>query len=253
VALFEAADFEIERNWEMLGMKGTGSHRVRVHNLFVPAHRAMERNLLMPVTDEHARALFDNPMYLGPSMCILMAEIAAVAVGTGYAALDCFEEILTTREVQRSTRKRSEDREFQLYFGQAMALLDTARDALIGCAQDFMDACLLVGEGRAEFTPEQASRIVLVEQQCCRIAGDAVHLIARTAGTRAARPGEPMERYYRDMTTLLTHHALSYDRNQEATARTHFGLEPFPQPPAPAASSPAADSEADAAKAANGG
>jgi 3-hydroxy-9,10-secoandrosta-1,3,5(10)-triene-9,17-dione monooxygenase len=105
-----------------------------------------------------------------------------------------------------------------------MALLDTARDALIGCTQDFMDACRLLDEGK-EFTPEQASRIVLVEQQCCKLAGEAVSLLARTAGSRAARPGEAMERYYRDMTTLLTHHTLFYDRNQEAVARMHFGLD----------------------------
>jgi 3-hydroxy-9,10-secoandrosta-1,3,5(10)-triene-9,17-dione monooxygenase len=224
--LFRREDFEIERNWDMLGMKGTGSHRVKVKDLFVPAHRAMERNILLPVTDEHARELFDNPMYLGPSMCVLMAEIAAVAVGLGYAALDCFEDILTERDAPRSTtKKRSEDREFQVYFGQAMATLDTARDALIGCTQDFMDYCRLQAEGQADFAPEKASRIVLVEQQCCKLAGEAVSLIARTAGTRAARPGERMERYYRDMTTLLTHHTLFYDRNQEMAARTHFGLD----------------------------
>jgi hypothetical protein len=27
------------------------------------------------------------------------------------------------------------------------------------------------------------------------------------------------------MTTLLTHHTLFYDRNQEAVARMHFGLD----------------------------
>jgi 3-hydroxy-9,10-secoandrosta-1,3,5(10)-triene-9,17-dione monooxygenase len=178
------------------------------------------------VTDEHARVLFDNPMYLGPSMCVLMAEIAAVATGLGYAALDGFEDILLERDAPRASgKKRAEEREFQVYFGQAMALLDTARDALIGCTQDFMDACRRLAAGEAEFTPEQASRIVLVEQQCCRLAGEAVSLLARTAGSRAARPGEAMERYYRDMTTLLTHHTLFYDRNQEAVARMHFGLE----------------------------
>jgi 3-hydroxy-9,10-secoandrosta-1,3,5(10)-triene-9,17-dione monooxygenase len=187
----------------------------------------MERNLLMPVTDEQARALFDNPMYLGPSMCVLMAEIAAVATGLGYAALDCFEDILMERDAPRSTtKKRSEDREFQVYFGQAMALLDTARDALIGCTSDYMDYCRWQAEGKEDFVPERASRIVLVEQQCCRLAGEAVSLMTRTAGTRAARPGERMQRYYRDMTTLLTHHTLFYDRNQEMVARTHFGLDP---------------------------
>jgi 3-hydroxy-9,10-secoandrosta-1,3,5(10)-triene-9,17-dione monooxygenase len=235
MALFPADAYEIERNWDMLGMKGTGSHRVKVRDLFVPGRRIMERatsRLLMPVTDEHARALFDNPMYLGPSLCVLMAEIAAVAVGTGYAVLDAFEDVLSERTSPWGTAaKRSEDREFQVYFGKAMAILETARDALIGCTQDFMDACRRYGEGKAEFTPEMGQRIVLVEQQCCKLAGEAVSLIAGTAGTRAARPGEALERHYRDMTTLLTHHTLFYDRNQEMAARIHFGLDPLPPRP----------------------
>lgn len=226
LALLERDDFEIEHNWEMLGMRGTGSHRVVVKDRFLPSHRVMARNLLMPAADHGTLELFDNPMYAGPSVNVLMGEIAAVAIGTGYAALDCFEEILTGRDAPRSTsKKRSEDREFQVYFGQAMAILDTARAALLGCTQTYMDACRHEVEGTEPFTAETSARIVLVEQQCCKLAGEAVNFMARTAGTRAARPGEMMQRYYRDMTTLLTHHTLFYDRNAESTARTHFGLD----------------------------
>jgi 3-hydroxy-9,10-secoandrosta-1,3,5(10)-triene-9,17-dione monooxygenase len=170
-------------------------------------------------------------MYFGPSQCILMCEIAAVAIGTGYAALDCFEDILTNRDAPRSTtKKRAEEREFQVYFGKATAILDTARDALIGCTTDFVDYCRWDAEGKETFVPEKASRIVLVEQQCCKLAGEAMDLMQKTAGTRAIRPGQPMQRYYRDMITLLSHHSLMYDRNQEAVARMHFALDqPAPE------------------------
>jgi 3-hydroxy-9,10-secoandrosta-1,3,5(10)-triene-9,17-dione monooxygenase len=226
IALFDRDDFEIERNWEMLGLLGTGSHRVVVKDTFVPGHRVTHRNLLLPAADPGADRVHPNPMYLGPSSNVLMAEIAAVAVGTGYGALDCFEEILKTRTAPFSTtRKRFEEREFQLYFGQALAMLDTARDALIGCTQDFMDYCRWESEGKERFDAEKGARIVLVEQQCCRLAGEAVQLMVRTSGTSEARPGRTMQRYHRDMSTLLTHHTLLYDRNQEAAARLHFGLE----------------------------
>ena len=226
IALFERGDFDIEYNWQMLGLEGTGSHRVVVRDAFVPEHRMSRRNLLMPVVDSREQRLFENPMYLGASTNILMAEIAAVAVGTGYAALDEFEEILKRRSAPRSTSKtRAEEREFQVYFGRAMATLDTARAALLGCTRDFMDYCQTEAEGREKFTPEKTARIVLVEQQCCRLAGEAVELLFRSAGTSEARPGRVMQRLYRDMATLLTHHTLMYDRNQEAAARTHFGLD----------------------------
>src|SRR5688572_3312748 len=141
IALLDRDRYEIEHNWAMLGMQGSGSHRVIVKDVFVPDERMSERNLLMPAPAAHEERILDNPMYAGPSANILMCEIAAVAIGTGYAALDCYEEILQRRTMPRSTKIRAEDREFQVYFGEVMGLLDLARSALVGCSQQYMDAC----------------------------------------------------------------------------------------------------------------
>ena len=127
----------------------------------------------MPSTAGAQERDFDNPMYAGPSGNILMCEIAAVAIGTGYAALDCYEEILQRRTMPRSTKIRAEDREFQVYFGEALGLLDLAKSALVGCSQQYMDACRDEVSGKAPFTQEIGQRIVQVEQQCCKLAGDA--------------------------------------------------------------------------------
>jgi hypothetical protein len=40
----------------------------------------------------------------------------------------------------------------------------------------------------------------------------------------------PIQRYFRDMMTLLTHTTMAYDRNAEMVAKTHFGLETPPEP-----------------------
>jgi 3-hydroxy-9,10-secoandrosta-1,3,5(10)-triene-9,17-dione monooxygenase len=231
LALFNRDQLRIERNWEMFGMQGSGSHRAVIEDQFLPEHRVQERNILSPAISPPAERIFDNPMYAGPSTNILMAEIAAVAVGTGYAALDCFEEILKRRTAPRSTRSRVEDREYQVYFGRALAWLETAKAALLGCTAQYMEHCRNEVAGRTAFTPEMSQRIVLVEQQCCRLAGEAVDLLFRMAGTSQIKPGMPMQRYFRDMMTLLTHATMAYDRNAEMVAKTHFGLEaPPPEP-----------------------
>jgi len=229
--LFDREQYEVDRNWQMFGMQGTGSHRVVVKDQFVPQHRVQERNLLMPSISPPEDRLFDNPMYVGPSSNILMCEIAAVAVGTGYAALDCYEEILKRRTAPRSTKIRAEDREFQVYFGRALAWLETAKAALLGCTQEYMDYCRDEVSGANAFTSEMSQRIVLVEQQCCRLAGEAVDLMFRMAGSSQIKPGMPMQRYFRDMMTLLTHTTMAYDRNAELVTKTHFGLDaPPPEP-----------------------
>jgi 3-hydroxy-9,10-secoandrosta-1,3,5(10)-triene-9,17-dione monooxygenase len=213
----------------MLGMLGTGSHRVVIEDQFVPDHRISRQDVLRPPALRPEECVFENPMYAGPSVNVLMAEIAAVAVGTGYAALDAYEEILKRRSSPMSNSIRAENREFQIYFGEAMALLDTARAALLGCTQQFMDYCSEHVAGKATFTHEMGARITQVEQQCCRLAGEAVGLIFRMSGTSQIKPGMPMERYWRDMSTLLTHITLAYDRNAEMTTKLHFGLD-IPSP-----------------------
>jgi 3-hydroxy-9,10-secoandrosta-1,3,5(10)-triene-9,17-dione monooxygenase len=231
VALFNKGQYEIVRNWDMFGMQGSGSHRVVVKDELVPLHRAYHRTLLGPGASPPEERIFDNPFYAGPSTNVLMAEIAAVAVGTGYAALDCYEELLQRRTTPRTTKIRAEDREFQVYFGEATALLDTARAALMGCCQEYMDDCREDVEGKSKFTPEKSARLVLVEQQCCRIAGDAVNLMFRMAGTSQIKPGMPMQRYFRDMSTLLTHNTMAFDRNYEQVTKMHYGFDIAPPAP----------------------
>jgi 3-hydroxy-9,10-secoandrosta-1,3,5(10)-triene-9,17-dione monooxygenase len=231
IALLDRDQYDIEHNWQMLGMQGSGSHRVIVKDVFVPEARVVERNLLAPSTAGAQERVFENPMYAGPSGNILMCEIAAVAIGTGYAALDCYEEILRRRTTPRTTKIRAEDREFQVYFGEAMGILDLAKSALVGCSQQFMDACRDDVSGKAPFTPEVTQRIVQVEQQCCKLAGEAVNIMFRTAGSSEAKPGRTMQRYFRDISTLLTHVSLTHDRTFEMLSKLHFGLETGPPDP----------------------
>ena len=225
IVLFNEGQYEIVRNWDMFGMRGSGSHRVVVEDQFVPEHRAHKRQLLTPVVSPPEERIFENPMYVGPSGNILMSEIAAVAIGTGYAALDCYEEVLKRRTTPRSTQVRAQDREFQLYFGEATALLDTAKSALLGCLQQYMDYCREEVQGKSKFTAEKSARIVLVEQQCCRMAGDAVNLMFRMSGSSQIKPGMPMQRYFRDISTLLTHNTMAFDRNYEQVTKMHYGFD----------------------------
>jgi len=234
IALLDRDQYEIEHNWSMLGMQGSGSHRVIAKDVFVPEARVSERNPLMFTTAAPEERNFDNPMYAGPSANILMCEIAAVAIGTGYGALDCYQEILQRRTAPGSTKIRAKDREFQVYFGEALGLLDLARSALVGCSQQYMDACQDEVSGKAPFTEEIGLRIVQVDQQCCKLAGDAVNIMFRTAGSSEAKPGRTMQRYFRDMSTLLTHVSLPPDGTFEVISKMHFGLGKPPQPDATA-------------------
>lgn len=226
-ALIDRKDFAIVDNWDMLGMRGTGSKQVVVRDVFVPRHRTSRRASALPSAEQYEPAprLHENPLYAGPSTNVLMAEIAAVAIGTGFGALDDYEELLRTRTVRGpSTPLRFEGAEFQRTFGHAQALLNTARAALLSCCHDYMASCRQVVQEGVPFALERTHAIVLVQQQCTRLAGEAVELLFYSSGSSAAKPQSPLQRYYRDMATLRTHVTLQFDRGYEAFARTHFGI-----------------------------
>jgi hypothetical protein len=42
--LLPRSDYQIERNWDVLGLRGTGSHDIVVEDAFVPAHRVQRTN-----------------------------------------------------------------------------------------------------------------------------------------------------------------------------------------------------------------
>ena len=243
--LFEKNELEIIDNWQILGMRGSGSKRFQATNVFVPEVRASQRDPLFPIDErlQPGYGVHKGVIYAGPSMNILMCEIAAVAVGTAWAALDAYEDLMRARVTRAPVpTARTETPEFQRRYGEALSLIKTAESALIGCCAEYMELCRLDAEEDVRFTPEASQAIVLVDQQVTRLAGEAVERLFLSAGSSAARPGTQIERYFRDMATLRTHITLQFDRNWESVARTHFGVGPvgsmggFAPPPAANAS-----------------
>ena len=227
--LFERSELEIIDNWQIMGMRGSGSKRFQANDVFVPEYRASQRDPLFPIDErlQPGYGVHKGVIYAGPSMNILMCEIGAVAVGTAWAALDAYEDLMRVRTTRAPVpTARTETPEFQRRYGEALSLIKTAESALIGSCVEYMERCRLDAEEDVRFTPEASQAIVLVDQQVTRLAGEAVERLFLSAGSSAARPGTQLERYFRDMATLRTHITLQFDRNWESVARTHFGVGP---------------------------
>jgi 3-hydroxy-9,10-secoandrosta-1,3,5(10)-triene-9,17-dione monooxygenase len=222
--LFPRADFDIVDNWEALGLRGTGSKRVVVEERYVPAARALPAD---GVRERVRPAIHPNPLYMGPIGCLLFMELAAVAVGVARGALDEYEAVLRRRTTYFPPQvPRFEHHEFQRYFGEAFGLVDLAEAGLQRAARDYTELCRRDLEEDVPFDDLADRRLLLYQQRAVRSAVDAVDLLFRTAGTSAARPGERLGRYFRDMSAIRTHLTMLYDRTAENYARLHFGLPP---------------------------
>jgi len=138
-------------------MRASGSNSVRIENLRVPEHHVAFLSAGLssgpesmvngtPGTRQHG-----NPIYLGrlaaPYHCSLVVPI----VGAARAALDEYEDIITTRKTLSLPQvPRFEHFDFQRPFGHALTLTDAAEALLIRVARCTREFPALGRSGNAD-------------------------------------------------------------------------------------------------------
>lgn len=204
------SQFTVVEDWHgVLGLRGSGSNSVRIDNGRVPTHFTRETSLLdLPVEGgTPGSKLHDNPMYAHRAPSFYHGELAAIIIGTAYAAADEYARILTERpQLLDPTRTRAELHDYQRHLGEALGAIHTAEAALQHNAHAWMEACRRNVTGEEAFTSAVDNRLALVFQHAGRMAYDVLQgTLFRTAGSRHARDGERMQRYFRDAATYWTH------------------------------------------------
>jgi 3-hydroxy-9,10-secoandrosta-1,3,5(10)-triene-9,17-dione monooxygenase len=225
VAIVDRSDFTIVDDWDTIGMRGTGSRRVVIREAFVPGYRTIP-----PMRDAFGsrnapgRRVHQNPMYVaGRLVSVLFEEMAAVAVGVARGALEVYEHELRTSKLSLPPfGLRAEAAEYQRHFGEAWAMLETAEAVVLRVAEQYMEFARQDVEEEIPFSDERDLQLQLLEQYATKLAGDAVDLMFRTAGTHVAQSGSMLQRYFRDMAVIKTHIAAQMDRGAEAFGRTHL-------------------------------
>ena len=229
--IIDAAECTIIDNWDMHGLRGTGSKRVVADGVFVPAHRTIgslngvdvrrdARTREMPGRHVHA-----NPLYAaGGLFSLLTGESVAVAIGIARGTLDLYEHTLTTRTTMTTPIVAMKDHpQYQRCYSEALANIDVAEQALLGSDRDYMEWCRLDVEAGVPFSAELEQRLILRKMACAKLCAAAVDLIVRTSGSTSMKRGSPLERSQRDMTTLMTHPTVQLETGSESYAVLHFG------------------------------
>lgn len=226
--LIDIADCTIVDDWFVMGMRGTGSKRVDVDDLFVPHHRTINVAGMArgaePLSEKVP--LHDNPMYSGLIGPFLIGETAAVAVGAARGALDVYEELLLTKKaLVPPFREKCHDPVSQQQYGEALGLIVTAEAALIRAGEEYMQYAEEWKRNDIPFDSARSVRLTLIAQRCVQLAWEAIDLIYRTAGTTASgKQGMPIGRYLRNIAVMRTHPVLQREQTAIHAARGLFGV-----------------------------
>lgn len=211
---------EVVDNWSIAGMCGTGSHDVRVEDVFVPEHQTV---VLSDFIAGQAPGSFvhENPMYKLPGTVMKYIETMAVLSGAFRGAAEGYREITKDRIVSYTGANAATKPATHLRLGTAFARLDAVDDLV-----DATCARVMRFSGKKSMSVEERaayrSRVGVIVQ----MSADGVSDIMQGAGGNAFRNSSALQRFFRDVNTLRTHAVLDFDTAIEMRGRVELGMEP---------------------------
>jgi len=203
-------DFEIVDNWNTAGMRGTGSHDVRVDNLFIPSVRVAEFHPIEhPRNDSYQIDLAKfGTIWMG------IASMGAVGLGVGQGLYNLFTDLCANKTANYTDVKVGETPLTHYRLGEAYTQLSAARHYYYATLERIWESI-------------KAGNDLTTRDRCdiCASATFAVHntarmldIISESAGTSMVREEHPLARKARDLRTLTQHVFTAKNRYQDIGA-----------------------------------
>ena len=202
--LVPLAEVEIVDDWQVLGLLGTGSKSLVLHDVFVAEHRCVMVSDLFAGTPPGALVHPDYPVLRAPRGFLVSYSLPPVAIALGRRALDIACAALAGR-VSRGVTKLAESEVVQMAIGEAAAAIDAAT-LLLHTGRDASTAAVSSGRKITETEALRARRDMVYAQHQVSWALDR---LCEIDGARWVYDGDQLGAIRRDVMTIVTHHAAS--------------------------------------------
>ncbi|QQK74408.1 acyl-CoA dehydrogenase family protein [Salicibibacter cibarius] len=212
VAVLRPEDVEIVDNWEVIGMRGTGSHDLRVKDVFVPDNWTFVRGGVPSV---------EEPVYQYPSIAYAAQVLAVVNLGIARAAIDEITKMAGASSITGAP-KMAERAYLRISLAKAEASLRSARAFFYETTESAWES-ILKGDG---VSADQTSDLRLAATQAAREGAQVVQSTYMLAGTKAIYDGHPLQRYLRDA-MVVTQHAFLNESMYDGAGSISLGVPPM--------------------------
>jgi 3-hydroxy-9,10-secoandrosta-1,3,5(10)-triene-9,17-dione monooxygenase len=198
------AEVEIVDDWQVLGLAGTGSKSLVLHDVFIPEHRCVMVSDLFAGTPPGALVHPDYPVLRAPRGFLVSYSLPPVAIALGRRALDIACTTLSGR-VSRGVTKLAESEVVQVAIGEAAAAIDVAT-MLLHTGRESSTAAVSSGRKITDAEALRARRDMVYAQHQVSWALDR---LCELNGARWVYDSDQLGAIRRDVMTILTHHAAS--------------------------------------------
>lgn len=216
--LLPKADFQIARNWDVLGLRATGSHDIVVEDVFVPEHRTQRTN---NHSDAGCPGRATNPgwLYRIPFTQVFQRAVSSACIGALQGALDNFRE-RAAAHIGKHGVKTAEDPNAQQAASDAMIAVDQLRLVLMRNYERVTECAQLGITMPVEERLLQRAQSALVPKLCA----DRVDDLLRACAGSGLYKTNPIERAFRDIHQARGHVANNADAYARAFGAVALGL-----------------------------
>ncbi|MBV1960566.1 MAG: hypothetical protein KUG52_01140 [Immundisolibacteraceae bacterium] len=217
-----SSECEIIDNWDTLGLRGTGSHGVKLDGAYIPMHRVLAASRVFgsgaPMGGEFDA---DEPMYRMPFLPFFASAFTAVCLGGADRMVREFKERTATRT--------------RVFTGGTSAATSGPMPAVMARLQ----MKLLEMEGLADryngiletwlannqttTTDEEKALMYAIRGQMARNGVEIATEASQALGATALFKGDPVEMFTRDLLTIGAHASHLYEDAMSVYGGTVFG------------------------------
>ncbi|MFJ8260408.1 flavin-dependent monooxygenase [Rummeliibacillus sp. NPDC094406] len=211
------SELNVTKDWDSLGLRGTGSHTVSIENVFVPddmvirfSKVAQNRKPFKLEVDEdylYYNVPFYNAFYMG---------FASMCLGAAQRVLDEFK-VCTANRVRASGIEEHKKSRSQRILAK-LTLKHKASEAMMN---EYIN---MLNEDEGQYDPSicHALRVQII-RNCVDISVE----ITLSLGASALKRGKPVEMMMRDLIAIGTHVTSLYEDGIEAFGKYLFGFKSY--------------------------
>lgn len=191
--LFLKEKAQVTDDWQVLGLRGTGSDTYSVAGLFIPDEHA-------PARDAPEERRESGPLYAIMSNLLYATGFCGVALGVGRRMLETYTQLARGKQNRAAVSAMASNQAIQREIGSLEAKLSAARAFVHEAAGQVYEAA-----AAGNLDVDQRLRLRLATTHAMNEAADVAVACYRGAGTTAIMDAAPFERRFRDAMSISQH------------------------------------------------
>ena len=216
--LLPKADYRVEHNWDVLGLRATGSHDIVVEDAFVPEHRTQRTN---DHSDAGCPGRATNPgwLYRIPFTQVFQRAVSSACLGALDNAIDIFRQ-RSISHIGKHGTKMAEDINAQQAVTEAMMASDQLKLVL------FRNYARIVHCAKTGEVMPVEERLMQRAQAATvpKLTFERVNELMRACAAAGTYKTNPIERTFRDLHVARGHIANNTDTYARAHGAVMLGL-----------------------------